>query len=50
MWIFRAIAIAMPLMTVGTNGRITGKHAWRTGMVMVILGGVLPGFTRALGG
>lgn len=44
------IAIVMLFATGYAYGRITARRPWLTGILMVILGGILVGLTMALGG
>jgi VIT1/CCC1 family predicted Fe2+/Mn2+ transporter len=48
--ISHAIAIVMLFATGYAYGRVTGRHPWLGGMVMVVLGAGLVGLTMALGG
>ena len=45
-----AIAIVMLFMTGYAFGRMTGRHPWLVGIAMVILGSILVGIAKALGG
>ena len=45
-----AVAIVMLFLTGYAFGRITGRHPWLLGIVMVVLGLILVGLTIALGG
>lgn len=45
-----AIAIAMLFLTGYAFGRLTDRHPWLVGMAMVVLGSILVGLTKALGG
>jgi hypothetical protein len=44
------IAIVMLFLTGYAFGRLTGRHPWLFGVLMVVLGAVLVGMTMALGG
>jgi hypothetical protein len=44
------IAISMLFITGFMYGRYAGRHPWRVGISMVVLGTLLAGLTRALGG
>ena len=48
--ISNGIAIVMLFLTGCAFGRHIGRHRWGTGLWMVVLGGVLVGITKALGG
>ena len=45
-----AIAIVMLFLTGYAFGRMTGRHPWFLGIAMVVLGSILVGLTKALGG
>ena len=45
-----AIAICMLFITGFMYGRHAGRHPWRVGISMVVLGALLAGLTRVLGG
>jgi hypothetical protein len=45
-----AVAIVMLFLTGYAFGRITGRHPWLLGILMVVLGLILVGLTIALGG
>jgi len=45
-----AVAIVMLFLTGFAFGRMTGRHPWFLGIVMVVLGLILVGLTIALGG
>jgi hypothetical protein len=48
--ISNSVAIVMLFLTGYAFGRYAGQHPWRTGLWMVVLGAVLVGVTRVLGG
>lgn len=45
-----AVAIAFLFLTGLAFGRMTGYHPWRSGLAMILIGGVLVAVTIALGG
>ena len=45
-----AIAIVMLFWTGYAFGRMTGRHPWLFGISMIVLGSILVGLTKALGG
>ena len=45
-----AIAIVMLFLTGYAFGRMTGRQPWLVGISMVVLGSILVGLTKALGG
>jgi VIT1/CCC1 family predicted Fe2+/Mn2+ transporter len=45
-----AVAIVMLFLTGYAFGRLTGRHPWLVGILMVILGSILVGMTIMLGG
>jgi hypothetical protein len=45
-----AIAIGLLFLTGYAFGRMTGRHPWLVGIAMVVLGIILVGLTKALGG
>jgi VIT1/CCC1 family predicted Fe2+/Mn2+ transporter len=50
MRVSNGIAVVMLFLCGQKVGRMTGYHPWRTGLAMVLLGGILVAITMALGG